>query len=244
MLSIIIPTLNEESYLPMLLSAIKRQRFKDYEVIVADNNSKDKTKEIAKRFGCRVVLGGLPARARNQGARIAKGDLLLFLDADIMISEKFLQDSLDEFGKRKLDIASYTLVPRTDNIFWRNCFNVFYNWPIMISQRFLAYGAMAILVKKEIFEKVGGFDEEIKLAEDHYFVRMGDKIGKFGILSSVKVYISLRRFEKDGYLTTGIKYLLCGAHMALKGPVKSDIIKYEFDHYSKKEKNRSNFRKQ
>jgi hypothetical protein len=95
---------------------------------------------------------------------------------------------------------------------------------------------MAILVKKEIFDGVGGFDEAIKLAEDHYFVRMGDKIGKFGILSSAKVFISLRRFEKDGYLRTGIKYLLCGAHMALKGPVKSDIIKYEFDHYSKKEK--------
>lgn len=237
MLSIIIPTLNEENYLPFLLTAIRGQGFKDYEIIVADNNSKDKTREIAERFGCRVVAGGLPARARNQGAKNAKGDLLLFLDADIMIAENFLTESLDEFNKRHLDVASYTLVPRTENIFWRNCFNVFYNWPIVMSQRFLAYGAMAILVKKEIFEKVGGFDENIKLAEDHYFVRMGDKIGKFGILSSVKVYISLRRFEKDGYLRTGIKYLLCGAHMVLKGPVRSDIIKYEFDHYSKKDNN-------
>jgi hypothetical protein len=95
---------------------------------------------------------------------------------------------------------------------------------------------MAILVKKEIFNNVGGFDENIKLAEDHYFVRQGDKIGNFGILSSAKIYISLRRFEKDGYVRTGIKYLICGAHMILKGPVKSDIIKYEFDHYSDKEK--------
>jgi glycosyltransferase involved in cell wall biosynthesis len=236
MLSIIIPTLNEENYLPFLLSAIKSQGFKDYEIIVADNNSKDKTREISERFGCRIVLGGLPARARNQGAKNAKGDLLLFLDADTMIVENFLENSLNEFKKRQLDVASYTLVPKTENIFLRNCFNVFYNWPIVMSQRFMAYGAMAILVKKEIFDKVGGFDEAIKLAEDHYFVRMGDKIGNFGILSSAKVDISLRRFEKDGYLRTGIKYLLCGAHMALKGPVKSDIIKYEFDHYSKKKK--------
>jgi len=236
MLSIIIPTLNEENYLPFLLEAIKGQSFKDYEIIIADNNSKDKTRKIAEQFGCLVVPGGLPARARNQGAKKAKGDLLLFLDADIMITENFLKSSLEEFKGRELDVASYTLVPRTENIFWRNCFNVFYNWPIVMSQRFLAYGAMAILVKKEIFDRVGGFDEKIKLAEDHYFVRMGDKIGNFGILSSVKVFISLRRFEKDGYLRTGLKYLLCGAHMVLKGPVRSDIIKYEFDHYTKKKK--------
>lgn len=236
MLSIIIPTLNEEKYLPFLLAAIKGQSFDDYEIIVADNNSKDKTREIAERFGCRIVPGGLPAKARNQGAKNAKGDLLLFLDADIMIAENFLKDSLEEFEKRHLDVASYTLVPRTSNAFWKNCFNVFYNWPIVMSQRFLAYGAMAILVKKEIFEKVGGFDEKIKLAEDHYFVRMGEKIGNFGIISSAKVYISLRRFEKDGYIRTGAKYLLCGIHMVIKGPVRSDIIKYEFDHYTKKEK--------
>lgn len=231
MLSIIIPTLNEENYLPFLLGAIKGQSFKDYEVIVADNNSKDKTREVAESFGCRIVSGGLPARARNQGAKNAKGDLLLFLDADIMITENFLKDSLEELKKRNLDVASCTLVPRTENLFWKNCFNVFYNWPIVMSQKFMAYGAMAIFVKKEIFEKVGGFDEEIKLAEDHYFVRMSEKIGNFGILSSVRVYISVRRFEKDGYIKTGAKYLLCGIHMVLKGPVKSDIIKYEFDHY-------------
>jgi len=234
MLSIIIPTLNEENYLPNLLSAIKGQSFRDYEIIVADNNSTDKTKEIAQSFGCRIASGGLPAKGRNEGAKIAKGNLLLFLDADTMISKKFLEESFNEFKKRKLDIASYTLKPKTKNIFIIGGLNFFYNWPIVISQKFLAWGAMAILVKKDIFEKIGGFDEEIRLAEDHDFVRTGAKIGKFGILTSAKVYMTLRRFEKDGYLKTGIKYLFCGIHMLLKGPIKSDIIKYDFDHYSKK----------
>jgi len=234
MLSIIIPTLNEEYYLPALLKAIKEQSFKDYEIIVADNNSTDRTREIAQDFGCRITSGGLPAKGRNQGVKVAKGDLLLFLDADVMIGKNFLEKSLKEFKKRGLGVASYTLTPKTKNIFIRNGLNLFYNWPIVISQRFLAWGAMAILVKKNIFNRIGGFDEEIRLAEDHQFVRAGAKISKFGILISPKVYMTLRRFEKDGYLKTGIKYLFCGIHMLLKGPIKSDIIKYDFDHYSKK----------
>jgi glycosyltransferase involved in cell wall biosynthesis len=237
MLSIIIPTLNEENYLPFLLKEIKGQSFKDYEIIVADNNSTDRTKEIARSFGCRTVPGGLPARGRNQGAKFAEGDLFLFLDADVMITKNFLEDSLNEFKKRGLSVASYTLTPKTKNIFIKNGLNFFYNWPIRISQKFRAWGAMAILVKKEIFNKIGGFDEKIKLAEDHYFVQTAAKFGKFGILTSAKIYMHLRRFEKDGYLKTGIKYLFCGTHMLLKGPIKSDIIKYEFNHYSKKEKN-------
>ena len=83
-LSIIIPTLNEENYLPLLLESIKKQNFKSYEIIVADAGSTDRTIEIAKNHGCKITSGGLPAKARNQGAKIAKGDLLLFSDADIV----------------------------------------------------------------------------------------------------------------------------------------------------------------
>jgi glycosyltransferase involved in cell wall biosynthesis len=54
-ISIVIPTYNEEKYLPRLLKQIKQQDFTDYEIIVADNNSKDKTRSIAKRFGARIT---------------------------------------------------------------------------------------------------------------------------------------------------------------------------------------------
>jgi len=75
MLSIIIPTLNEENYLPFLLESIKNQDFKDYEIIVADAGSHDKTREIAKNFGCKVVSGGLPAKGRNEGTKFSRGNL-------------------------------------------------------------------------------------------------------------------------------------------------------------------------
>ena len=93
MLSIIIPTLNEEKYLPKLLESIKKQSFKDYEIIVADANSKDKTRKIARDYGCKITSGGiLPAVARNNGAKKAAGEILLFIDADCIIENNFLQN--------------------------------------------------------------------------------------------------------------------------------------------------------
>ena len=234
MLSIIIPTLNEEKYLTLLLGSIERQNFRErYEIIVADAGSTDKTINIAKSFGCKVVQGGLPARGRNEGAKVARGEDILFLDADLTLSSNFLKESLKEFRIRKLDIASFGLRPKEVKKIVRLGFDLFYNRPIALSQKFLAHGAMAILVKKNIFEKVGGFDEKIMLAEDHYFTRQAFKVGKFGVIKSVKVFIAMRRFETDGYLRTLLKYLLCQLYMFSGKPVKSDIFKYKFNHYGK-----------
>jgi len=234
MLSIIIPTLNEEKYLPVLLSSLRNQNLKEpYEIIVADAGSKDKTVEMARSYGSKVVKGGLPARGRNEGAKNASGDLLLFLDADLFVPQGFLKKSLDEFRKRELAVASYKLIPRTESLIVRNGFNLFYNWPITLYQNFIAHGAMGIMVKKNVFHEVSGFDEGVRIAEDHYFVKLASKVGKFGIIGSTKIYIPLRRFEKDGYVKTGFKYLLCGLHMYLIGPVRSDIINYKFNHYNK-----------
>lgn len=76
--SIVIPTYNEEEYLPKLLESIKMQSYDDYEIIVADANSNDRTREIAEEYGCIVVDGGLPAVGRNNGAKVAKGEIILF----------------------------------------------------------------------------------------------------------------------------------------------------------------------
>lgn len=232
MLSIIIPTLNEEKYLPLLLESIKKQDFFDYEIIVADAGSKDKTIEIAKANNCQVVLGGLPAKARNNGAKVAKGNLLFFLDADTVLPDNFLNYSLKELDKRHLDIASFRLVPTPAN--WRSLFfiNFFYNWPILFFEKLLPHAATGIIIKKQLFEKINGFDENIKLAEDHYMARRAKKIAKFGIIRSGKIFISDRRFKKDGWINTGLKYFFCELHMIFVGPVKSNIFKYKFDHYN------------
>lgn len=233
MLSIIIPTLNEEKYLPLLLKSIKEQDFSNYEIIVADAGSSDKTVEIARAFGCNIIKGGLPAKGRNEGAKVAQGNLFLFMDADLKMPKDFLKKSLREFEERNLDVASYCLIPRTDRKIFKIAFNLFYNWPITLCQNFLAHGSAAILVKKSIFQQVGGFDEDIKLAEDHYFVRQASKIGKFGVIKSTKIFMTMRRFKTDGYFSTLFKYLLCHLYMFSGKPAKSRIFNYKFNHYKK-----------
>ena len=239
MISIIIPTLNEEEYLPLLLNSIKKQDIKDdYEIIVADAGSNDKTVEIAKNYGCRIVKGGLPACGRNQGAKAATGDLFLFLDADTFFtSSVFLRELLKEFEYRKLDTASFSFCPNgriIDKIFYK-----LYNLWAWSFQRIIPHATNVILAKKEIHQSINGFDEEIRIAEDHDYVRRSAKIGKFGFVSSIPpVFVSSRRFDRDGRCATYSKYVLCGLYMLFFGPVKSDIFRYRFRLYPKKQKDK------
>ena len=230
MLSIVIPTLNEENYLPRLLNCLKKQKFKDYEIIVADADSKDKTREIAKSFGCRVVKGGLPSAGKNAGARISKGNLILFLDADVLLPDNFFENTLKEFKERKLCITTFCLVPISKSRIPKILFNILYNYPLRIFEKRWAHGAMGILVKKGLHKSLKGFDEEIKIGEDHYYAQQGLKFGKFGMIKSTKIFMSLRRFQTQGPIKTLLKYGLVEIYMKFFGPVRKDIFEYRFDY--------------
>lgn len=240
MLSIIIPTLNEEKYLPLLLKSIKKQSFKDYEIIISDARSQDQTRKIAEKYGCKVANGGLPAKGRNQGAEIAKANLFLFLDAETLLPKDFLENSLKEFEKRNLDIAGCRLKPIQEQ--WMSKllpfqfgFDLLYNWPAMFLEGAYPYAASFILIKREIHERLNGFDESIKIAEDHHYVREAAKIGKFGILRFSKLPLFLRRFKKEGGIKTGLKYLFCNLFNIFFGQVRTNIFHYNFGQYKKEE---------
>jgi glycosyltransferase involved in cell wall biosynthesis len=235
MLSIIIPTLNEEKNLSKLLPMITKGGFDDYEIVIADAGSNDKTVEIARSFNCIIAKGGLPARGRNNGAKAAKGDILFFMDADLKFSPKdFVKKSVDYFKENDLTIASFHILPQKSNIYLNPVtLNLFYNYPQIAMKKFFPMGAMGIMATKEVFEKVGGFDEGITLAEDHYFVQQACKYGKFDIIKGVMVYMPTRRFDKDGYFRTAFKYLCCGLKMGILGKPERKV-KYDFGHYDKK----------
>jgi len=230
MLSIIIPTLNEEKYLSGLLKSLRSQDFKDYEIIVADAGSKDKSSEIAQKFGAKVIKGGLPAKARNRGAKIAKGELFLFLDADTMFVPGTLGSFLQEFEKRKLDIATCWLQPFGKNKILGLGYDLFYNFPIFLLAQWLCAASGFILIKKELHQKVSGFDESIKLFEDTLYCQKAAKFGKFGVLKSNKLYFSQRRYQENGWLKTFLKIILALAYTIFFGPIKSDVFKYRFGH--------------
>jgi glycosyltransferase involved in cell wall biosynthesis len=236
MISIIIPTLNEEDYLPLLLKSIRKQGFTDYEIIVSDAGSEDKTREIAKKYGCEIVSGGMPAKGRNEGAKIAKGDLFFFIDADSILPDNFFSKLIKEFKKRKLDLASFPVYPQ-GNLIDKVLYGI-YNLFAWATQRFLSHATQTILIKREIHQKIGGFDEEIKIGEDHAYAREGAKFGKFGFLLVTSILTSARRFERDGRLKTYLVYLLAGIYMFFFGKVKSRLFNY---YYSRKKKNLGNF---
>lgn len=230
-LSIIIPTLNEEENILKLLKSIKKQSFKDYEIIIADNNSKDKTRLIAKKFNCKIVLGGLPPKARNNGARVAKGEYLLFLDADVILVNDFLIDIINEFEKRKLDIATTYITPITDSNTIKIQHSIYNLWMFLMQKIDPHAPGFCILTKKSIFEKINGFDETIKLAEDHAYMRTAFRKGaKYGILKSKRILVSIRRFNTEGKIKLLIKYFLAMLHRIFIGEIRSDVFKYGFKH--------------
>lgn len=237
MLSIIIPTKNEENYLPVLLKSIKGQSFSDYEIIVADNGSSDRTAEIAREFGAKVVQGGLPGVGRNRGAEAASGDTILFLDADTeLIDADFLKNSLAEFEERNLSMGVPVAV--TEGNFLDKLFFRWWNYFVASSQfvKPLA-GGWCIFVKKEIHHKLGGFNENLMLGEDSDYAQRGVKLGKFRFIRSTKIRVSSRRMKKEGYLKVALQDIGHGIYLLTHGKMdEKNLVGYEFDIYDEKPK--------
>jgi glycosyltransferase involved in cell wall biosynthesis len=203
MLSIIIPTKNEENYLPLLLNSAKSQDFSDLEIIVADAFSIDRTREIAKNYGCKIVDGGVLPKGRNNGAKNSKGDLLLFCDADIILPDGFLKKALKEIDEKKLDVAGTLQRPISVNkkfkdLKYKIIYGVANQWMKIMQYTPKPFMQSCIFAKKEIHEKINGFDETLIFGEDSEYAKRAKKFGKFGILNSDKVFISPRRFEEEG----------------------------------------------
>ena len=234
--SIVIPTYNEEKYLPVLLDSIKKQNFKDYEIIVADANSKDKTAEIAKKYNARIVKGGLPAAGRNNGAKAANGEIIFFLDADVkLISKNFIKNVYNEMKKHNLELATCEFIPMSKLLIDKIMHN-FANTFIKLYQTSNPHApGFCIFVSKKLFDKIKGFDETIRIAEDHDFVKRASKFRCLGIIESAKIQVSVRRMEKEGRFNLIGKYLHVDLYRAFKGEIRKDLVDYEFGNFEKKE---------
>lgn len=235
-LSIIIPTFNEQNYLPNLLKDLSNQSFQDFEVIIADNKSTDKTPAIAKKAGARVVLGGLPGAGRNAGAKVAKASRLLFLDSDVRLDPDFLERSLLELNRRKINLATCKSSPQSNKMIDKIIFGI---WDVfvIVTQLFSPHAAgYCIFSTKKIHTAIEGFDESILLAEDIDYVFRAAKYRpqqKFRILNTY-VYTSSRRFDKQGRVKLGIKLVISEIYRGIYGEIKDNRFSYDFKGYDKK----------
>ncbi len=186
--SVIIPTKNEEKYLPQLLKGLKNQTVKPYEIIVADAGSTDSTVKIAKRYGAKVVKGGIPAVGKNNGALAATGDILLFLDADTLIPRRtFISDLISLFKKSQKPVLFYAIVKpyswdmQTSKLkqFFQK---VAYLWSFVVYITFKLLRQVSpnglVAVTREQFKQTGLFRQDYHLGEDtEYAARLRKKYG-------------------------------------------------------------------
>jgi len=231
--SIIIPCLNEEHFLPNLLKNLNSQTFKDFEVIVVDGNSEDKTVKVATEFPAKYPfhLHSTTTRnvsfQRNLGAQKAIGNILIFFDADTQIPKNYLKRINQTFEKRHPHFLT-TYIKADSYKPSEKMFASFSNLFLKIGEIFklpFSYGAMQA-VKKGAFFDVGGYDVTIKFGEDSELLQ---KIYKYNykvvVLATPRYIFSLRRLRAEGTLKPLIQYLQLNFHILLKGfKVPSKII--------------------
>lgn len=251
--SIIIPSLNEEKFIPKLLNNLNSQNFNDFEVIVVDGYSTDKTTKVVTEFKAKYPLFLVSTKvrgvsyARNFGAKKSKGEVLIFFDADTQIPKNYLKKIAENFKEKKPDfLTTHLKVDSTkpSEQMFASFSNLFAEFGKVFKTPF-SYGAMQA-IKKEAFFDVGGYDIKTKFAEDsQLFQELCNRKYKYLILKSPCYTFSLRRFRADGtlnlliqYLRLNLNVLLRGYHIPSKveykmGGEKYDIKKIENTNFSK-----------
>lgn len=190
--SVIISTYNNEKTIKLCLEAIEKNNYKNYEIIVVDDGSSDKSVEIAEQFPCKVLRTGVnggPSVTRNLGAKHAEGEILFYLDGDIAMFPDAIENAVEEFGKSdeigsvcgyhaKTSLIKDSLIKEYRNMqshYWKKT-----------SEGFATILSVAIgAIRKDVFFEIGGFNPELRQSED---VEFGDRIsGKYKILITPRV---------------------------------------------------------
>jgi glycosyltransferase involved in cell wall biosynthesis len=166
--SVIIPALNEEKYIGKCLEALSciDSLNIDYEIIIVDNGSKDRTVEIAKSFNAKVLIKKDVhiAALRNFGAVSAKGNILAFIDADCTVSRKWLISALNCMKRENADaVGSFHKVPEDSGWIGKTS-EVISKGKIGKDINYLPSGNM--IIKKDCFCALNGFDESLETNED------------------------------------------------------------------------------
>ncbi len=207
--SIIIPALNEAKYLPKLLGDLSAQTFRDFEVIVVDGQSDDATTYKAKTFTHilpHLTITTSPKRhvcvQRNLGAKHARADILIFMDADNRLPPYFLQGLKYRWESNKVNILSCWLKPdisSPQNEAIATAINTFLELQSNLKPTYLLECMFSIT--KTCFTQVGGFDESVNYAEGKSLIQTVTNLGyKYKVVRDPVYTLSFRRFRKYGVL--------------------------------------------
>lgn len=201
--SIVVPAFNEAKYIGKTLKALKKQTLKDFEIIVKDGQSRDKTVEIARRHADKVVSTRdiSVADARNQGAYYTEGEILVFVDADTIVPSYILRRFAELMKDENIVGVSCRKTPQSQSLLDRMLYELV-NLSVFIDSILGLAGAHGncMAIRKSVFEKVRGFNPKIQVAEEQELVRRAKKLGKFLFLLDMNVVEHPRRIKKWGKL--------------------------------------------
>jgi glycosyltransferase involved in cell wall biosynthesis len=211
LLTIVIPCKNEKEIISKTLDLLNHQtNIRGVQVIVCDSSDDGYTSLVLREksefsldeynFKLTITNGGLPSRARNNGFKMVKTPYVLFMDADIfLLDSEILKNVVSKIKNENLDLVSVRF--RTDNGDYNYVYKVFdvLQKLSMLISPFCLGGFM--LTKSSKFKEIGGFDEEVKVAEDYVYSKQINS-NKFKIHNAF-VYTPPRRFHNKGlwYMT-------------------------------------------
>lgn len=210
--SIIIPTLNEENYLEPTLKAIRNQSYEgSCEIIVSDGGSNDKTLKIAEKYADKVIRikrQGIGI-GRNAGAKVAKGEIMVFIDADTLLIYNTLTEIVKAFKAKEIVGVAVPLLPISSKVGDILIFlgvNRFVKFNIEHGRGNARVVGACCAYRKSVFDEVGGFDEELEALEDFNLSEKISNLGKIKYVKETMALVSTRRITKWGKIKSIEKY--------------------------------------
>lgn len=212
MISIVIPTLNEEKIIRKTLDNLKTIKSLPYEIVISDGRSADRTVEIAKEYTDKIVVyegtkRQTIAAGRNLGAKIASGELLVFIDSDVIIPnpDDFFRRAIRFFESdpELVGITAYIYVYPEDETLMDKIFSWITNMTNLTYNNILKRGSASgefQMMRKVCFEKAGGFNELLITYEDNDMFERLTKLGKTRMRKEFFIYHSGRRAHEIGWL--------------------------------------------
>jgi glycosyltransferase involved in cell wall biosynthesis len=215
--SVIVPAYNEEKFLLATLESIRKQIYRNFEIIVKDGLSKDKTLAIAERYANRVISKKdvSAGDARNQGATYADGDILIFVDADTLLAPDTVERIVRDFEKPSVTLVFPNYLPKKEileidgrkaqmprriDTFWFSVENLVRRYIDKYA------GGMCMACDAKTFREIGGFNKELKVCED---IEISYRLRKKGYAicdRNIVAYPSARRYVKIGFIKTLFTY--------------------------------------
>jgi len=234
--AVIVPTFNEEKSLQLTLKNLRNQTYKDFDLIVKDGLSIDRTVEIASKYTSKVFSerDTSPGEARNQAVKYVDKDcaIIVFIDADTTLTPNSLERIVKGFKEHHISFIIPKYLPRKEIVRANGEFvqlphpaiGLWFAFEHLFRKYVDNYGGgMCMPVDAQSFRSAGGFREELKVCEDIELSYRLRKRGRVLVDDEILVFVSTRRYLREGVIRGLLTYFLYRMmwHLGVHQPMRS-----------------------